>query len=139
MKYLLDTCVISELVTKHPNPQVVDFVDALDSDDVYLSVITIGEIVKGVEKLPKSKRKQELHSWLKEDLLVRFDGRIIPLDTEVLMQWGVLVGRLESTGVTLPAIDSLIAATTLTHKLTLVTRNVDDFSGTGIEIVNPWE
>jgi tRNA(fMet)-specific endonuclease VapC len=139
MKYLLDTCVISELVAKHPNPQVVDFVDALDSDGVYLSVITIGEIAKGVEKLPKSKRKQDLHSWLKEDLLARFSGRIIPLDTEVLMQWGVLVARLESTGITLPAIDSLIAATTLTHKLTLVTRNVDDFSSTGIEIVNPWE
>jgi tRNA(fMet)-specific endonuclease VapC len=102
-------------------------------------VITIGEIAKGVEKLSKSKRKQELHSWLKENLLVRFDGRIIPLDTEVLMEWGILIARLESTGITLPAIDSLIAATTLTHKLTLVTRNVDDFSGTGIEIVNPWE
>jgi predicted nucleic acid-binding protein len=139
MKCLLDTCVISELVAKHPSPKVVDFVDLLDSDDVYLSVITIGEIAKGVEKLPKSKRKQELLSWLKEDLLVRFDGRIIPLDTEVLMQWGTLIARLESTGITLPAIDSLIAATTLTHKLTLVTRNKDDFNGTGIEIVNPWE
>jgi predicted nucleic acid-binding protein len=139
MKYLLDTCVISELVAKHPNPRVVDFVDALDSDDVYLSVITIGEIAKGIEKFPKSKRKQELHSWLKEYLLVRFDGRIISMDTEVLMQWGVLIGRLESTGVTLPAIDSLIAATTLTHKLALVTRNVDDFNSTGIETINPWE
>ncbi|MBI5966177.1 MAG: type II toxin-antitoxin system VapC family toxin [Chloroflexi bacterium] len=139
MKYLLDTCVISELVSKHPNPKVVDFVDSLDSDTVYLSVITIGEIAKGVEKLPKSKRKQELHSWLKEDLLVRFDGRIIPLDTEVLLEWGILIARLESTGITLPAIDSLIAATTLTHKLTLVTRNVNDFNGTGVEIVNPWK
>lgn len=139
MKYLLDACVISELVARHPNPKVVDFVDSLDSDDVFLSVITIGEIAKGVEKLPKSKRKQELHSWLKENLLVRFDGRIIPLDSEVLMEWGILIARLESTGITLPAIDSLIAATTLTHKLTLVTRNVDDFSGTGIEIINPWE
>ena len=139
MKYLLDTCVISELVDRHPNPKVVDFVDSLDSDDVFLSVITIGEIAKGVEKLPKSKRKQELHSWLKENLLVRFDGRIIPLDTEVLMEWGILIARLESAGITLPAIDSLIAATTLTHKLTLVTRNVDDFSGTSIAIVNPWE
>jgi tRNA(fMet)-specific endonuclease VapC len=139
MKYLLDTCVISELVSKHPNPKVVDFVDSLDSDEVFLSVITIGEITKGVEKLPKSKRKLELHSWLKENLLVRFDGRIIPLDTEVLMEWGILIARLESTGITLPAIDSLIAATTLMHKLTLVTRNVDDFISTGIMIVNPWE
>ncbi|MDP1624141.1 MAG: type II toxin-antitoxin system VapC family toxin [bacterium] len=139
MKYLLDTCVITELVSKHPNPKVVDLVDSLGSDDVYLSVITIGEIAKGIEKLPKSKRKQELHSWLKEDLLVRFDGRITPLDTEILVEWGILIARLESTGITLPAIDSLVAATTLTDKLTLVTRNVDDFSGTGIEIVNPWE
>jgi predicted nucleic acid-binding protein len=139
MKYLLDTCIISELVTKHPNPKVVVFVDSLDSDDVFLSVITIGEIAKGIEKLPKSKRKQELHSWLKENLLVRFDGRIILLDTEVLIEWGILIARLESKGITLPAIDSLIAATTLTHKLTLVTRNVDDFSGTSIEILNPWE
>ncbi len=139
MKYLLDTCVVAELVTRHPNPKVVVFVDSLDSDDVFLSVITIGEIAKGIEKLPKSKRKQELHSWLKENLLVRFEGRIIPLDTEVLMEWGILIARLESKGMTFPAIDSLIAATTLTHKLTLVTRNVDDFSGTSIEIVNPWE
>jgi len=134
-----DTCIISELVAKHPNPKDVDFVDSLDSDDVYLSVITIGEIAKGVEKLTKSKQKQELYSWLKEDLLVRFDGRIIPLDTEILMEWGILITHLESTGITLPAIDSLITATTLTHKLTLVTRNVGDFGGIGIEIVNPWE
>jgi predicted nucleic acid-binding protein len=139
MKYLLDMCVISELVARHSNPKVVDFIDSLDSDDVFLSAITIGEIAKGVEKLPKSNRKQELHSWLKENLIVRFDGRIIPLGTEVLMEWGILIARLESTGITLPAIDSLIAATTLTHKLTLVTRNTDDFSGTSIEIVNPWE
>jgi tRNA(fMet)-specific endonuclease VapC len=133
MKYLLDTCVISELVAKHPNPKVVDFVDSLDSEDVFLSVITIGEIAKGVEKLPKSKRKQELHSCF------RFDGRITQLDTEVVMKWGVLIAHMESTGITLPAIDSLIAATTLTHKLTLVTRNVDDFDGTDIEMVNPWK
>jgi len=139
MKYLIDTCIISELVAKHPNPKVVEFVDSLDSGDVYLSVITIGEIAKGVEKLPKSKRKQELHSWLKEDLMVRFDGRIIPLDTDILMEWGILIARLESTGITLPAIDSLIAATTLTYKLTLVTRNVNDFDGADVRIINPWE
>lgn len=139
MKYLLDTCVISELVAKQPNPKVVDFIDALDSDDIYLSVITIGEIAKGIEKLPKSKRKQELHTWLKEDLLVRFDGKIIPLDTDVLLEWGLLAARLESTGKNLPAMDSLIAATVLAHKYALVTRNMDDFNGTGAEIINPWE
>jgi predicted nucleic acid-binding protein len=81
MKYLLDTCVISELVAKQPNSKVVEFVDSIDSDDVYLSVITIGEIAKGIDRLPKSKRKQELHTWLREDLLVRFDEKIIPLDS----------------------------------------------------------
>lgn len=138
MKYLLDTCVISELVAKQVNPKVVEFVDSLDSDDVYLSVITIGEIANGIEKLPKSKRKQELHTWLTEDLLVRFDEKIVPLDTNVLLEWGFLVARLESKGEILPAMDSLIAATVLTHKFALVTRNVGDFNGANIEIINPW-
>ncbi|MEW6084069.1 MAG: type II toxin-antitoxin system VapC family toxin [Chloroflexota bacterium] len=139
MNYLLDTCVISELITKQPHPMVVEFVDSLDADDIYLSVITIGEITKGIEKLPKSKRKQELQNWLKEDLLIRFDGRVVSLDTDALVEWGVLTARLESSGHTMPAIDSLIAATALSHQFTLVTRNVDDFEGTGVEIVNPWE
>jgi predicted nucleic acid-binding protein len=139
MKYLLDTCVISELVAKEVNPKVVEFVDSLDSDDVYLSVITLGEIAKGIEKLPKSKRKQELHIWLTEDLLVRFDEKIVPLDTNVLLEWGFLAARLESKGKILPAMDSLIAATVLTHKFALVTRNVEDFNSANIEIINPWE
>jgi len=139
MKYLLDTCVISELIAKQPNPKVVEFVDSLDLDDVYLSVITIGEIAKGVEKLAKSKRKQELLDWLQNDLLVRFDGNIISLNTEVLLEWGTLTARLETSGTTLPAMDALIAAACHSYSFTLVTRNVGDFSATGIEIVNPWK
>ena len=139
MKYLLDTCVISELVAKQPNPNVVEFVDSLDSDDSYLSVITIGEISKGIEKLPKSKRKQELQAWLKDDLLVRFEGRIISLDANILVEWGILTARLEAKGMTMPAMDSLIAATALARQLILVTRNVKDFEGSGIEIENPWK
>ena len=95
MKYLLDTCVISELVTKIPNPKVVEFIDSLDLDDVFLSVITIGEIVKGIEKLSGSKRKQKLNDWLKEDLLARFDGKIIPLDIDALIEWGTLTAHVE--------------------------------------------
>ena len=139
MKALLDTCVISELVSKQPNSKVVDFVDSLDSEDVYLSVITIGEIVKGIEKLPKSRRKTDLHNWLKEDLLVRFEGNILALDTDTLIEWGALTARLESAGKPMPAIDSLIAATTLSKKMTLVTRNVSDFEDSSAEIVNPWK
>lgn len=139
MKFLLDTCVISELITRQPNPKVVEFVDSLDPENVYLSVITIGEIVKGIEKLPKSRRKIDLHSWLNDDLLIRFDGNILTLDVDVLIEWGKLTAHLESTGKTMPAIDSLIAATTLAKKMTLVTRNVNDFNETDVEIINPWK
>ena len=139
MKYLLDTCVLSEMVIKQPSAKVVDFIDSLDPDDVTLSVITIGEIVKGIEKLPKSRRKQELHAWLKEDLLSRFQGKIIPIDEDVIMTWGILTARAEVAGRAMPAIDSLIAATAQANGLTLVTRNVDDFNVSGVEIVNPWE
>ncbi len=139
MKALLDTCVISELVSKKPNPKVVGYVDLLDPEDVFLSVITIGEIVKGIEKLPKSRRKTDLQSWLKEDLLVRFEGNVVALDTDILIAWGALTARLESVGKTMPAIDSLIAASALAKKMTLVTRNVGDFEGATVEIVNPWE
>ncbi len=139
MKALLDTCVISELITKQPNPKVVEFVDSLDPEDVYLSVITIGEIVKGIEKLPKSRRKTDLQAWLRDDLLVRFEGNILALDTDILIEWGALTVRLESAGKTMPAIDSLIAATTLAKKMTLVTRNISDFKAADVEIMNPWE
>jgi toxin FitB len=139
MKYMLDTCVISELVTKKPNPKVVEWIDSLDADDIYLSVITIGEIIKGIEKLPKSKRKQELHNWLNQDLLSRFQGKIMALDTDVIMEWGALTARLEIAGQKMPAIDSLIAATVLANAMTLVTRNVSDFEPAEIKIVNPWE
>jgi len=138
MKYLLDTCVISELVNKTPDQNVVAFVDSLEPDDVFLSVITIGEIVKGIEKLSTSKRKRDLQTWLQEDLLIRFDGKTIALDTDVMLEWGKLLARVESAGTPLPAIDSLIAATVLTHEMTLITRNVSDFLSTDVEILNPW-
>ncbi len=138
MKYLLDTCVVSELISKQPNSDVIEFVDGLDPEDVFLSVITVGEIAKGIEKLPKSRRKQDLLTWLEEEMLIRFEGNIISLDIGVLMRWGELAAKLEGVGVTLPAIDALIAATALTHNMTIVTRNESDFENTGVEIINPW-
>ena len=139
MKYLLDTCVISELVTKAPNPHVVRFIDSLEPDNVFLSVITIGEIVKGIEKLPTSKRKRNLHTWLQEDLLIRFDDKIFSLDINILTEWGKLTARAETAGKPMSAIDSLIAATVLAYELALITRNVGDFESAGIEIINPWK
>jgi tRNA(fMet)-specific endonuclease VapC len=139
VNYLLDTCVISELVSNRPNQKVVDWVDSLESEQVYLSVITIGEITKGIEKLPESKRKRELKAWLNHELLPRFHGRILPLDTDVLIRWGGLLAQLEADGNPKPAIDSLIAATVLTYGVTLVTRNVADFESTGVKMINLWE
>lgn len=139
MNYLLDTCVISELVAKHPNEEVIGWVDSLDAEQVYLSVITIGEIRKGIEKLPNSKRKTTLEAWLNTDLLTRFSGRIIGFDIPVMLTWGQLMGKLEQAGKKMAAIDSLIAATALHSGFTLVTRNEEDFKNAGIPIVNPWK
>jgi toxin FitB len=139
MKYLLDTNIISELVARNPNSQVVAWIDALDTNSVYLSVVTIGEIRKGIEKLPDSSRKTSLNGWLNDDLLVRFAGRILALDVVVMLGWGELTGRLEGVGRTLPAIDSMIAALAIHHNCSLVTRNEEDFKGTGVNVINPWK
>lgn len=139
MKVLLDTCVLSDLAGKKPNAGVVDFVDALDADDSFLSVLTIGEIIKGIEKLSNSARKTALRNWLEGDLLIRFQGRVLPVDGQVIAEWGALSARLENAGKPMPAIDSLIAATALAANLTLATRNVADFVAARIEIINPWK
>ena len=139
MNYLLDTCVISEVLNKQPNPKALEFVDNLDPEEVYLSAITIGELYKGIARLPASRRKNELQAWFEDELLVRYEGKILSLDADVLMTWGGLVAKLEADGCVMPAMDSLIAAIVLTHDMTLVTRNVSDFKNSGVKIANPWE
>lgn len=138
MRYLLDTCVISELASKKPETAVIDWIDSLDDEHLYLSVITIGEIKKGIEKLPDSDRKNVVSAWLAEDLLSRFQGRVLAVETAVMLTWGTLTARLEQQGAPMPAIDSLIAAIALTENLTLVTRNTGDFQETGAVLFNPW-
>src|SRR5258705_357512 len=113
MNYLFDTNVISELISKQPTQKVVDWIDGLDPNTVYLSVITIGEIRKGIEKLAPSQRRITLTDWLTHDLLVRFDGRIAAITTDVMLIWGELTGRMESAGHPIAAIDLLIAAIAL--------------------------
>jgi predicted nucleic acid-binding protein len=139
MSFLLDTCVISELVARQPDPGVVRWVDGMDEERLYLSVITIGEIKKGIDRLSDSERKRALAEWLEGDLLIRFADRILPIDTRVMLAWGELTADLERHGRTMPAIDSLIAATALHGKLSLVTRNEDDFANSGVTVVKPWE
>ncbi|SRR5579883_431693 len=138
MKYLLDTCLISELVAKQPNQQVLDWLDAQVPETLYLSVITIGEIAKGISKLTSSKRKESLLTWLNETLPNRFENRILSIDASTMVLWGNLVGQLELLGRPLPVMDSLIAAIALQNSLSLVTRNENDFAQTGVVIVNPW-
>jgi predicted nucleic acid-binding protein len=139
MRFLLDTCVISELVATQPDPDVVRWVDSIDEERLYLSVIIIGEIKKGIERLPDSGRRRALAEWLETDLLIRFEDRILAIDTPTILAWGVLTADLETQGRRMPAIDSLIAATALQGGLNLVTRNEDDFANSGAPIINPWE
>ncbi len=139
MRFLLDTCVISELVAKQPDPGLVQWIDNVGEEKIYLSAITIGEIKKGIEKLPDSKRRSELAGWLDDDLLIRFKSKILPIDTGVMLVWGKLAANLERQGRKMPVMDSLIAAIALHRKLNLVTRNEDDFVHSGIAITNPWK
>ena len=138
MNYLLDTCVISELVAKQPNSNVVQWIDSVDDQRLFLCTITIGEIKRGIEKLPETRRRTLLNDWLVDDLLVRFANRILPLDTSILLSWGAFTARLEARGRKLPAMDSLIAAVVIHHGLHLVTRNERDFIDAGVQVVNPW-
>jgi tRNA(fMet)-specific endonuclease VapC len=139
MKYLLDTNVISELISKQPNHAVLDWIDQLEPQAVYLSVITIGEIRKGIEKLPPSPRQVAVTQWIETNLLHRFNGKIADVTTAVMLNWGELVGQLELAGTPMPAIDSLIAAIVRAGNFTLVTRNDEDFQHTGIPVLNPWK
>ncbi len=138
MSYLLDTNVISELVARQPEAAVLAYVGRLDPESVYLSAITVGEIKRGIEKLPSSERRSRLQSWIHEDLPIRFQGHILPIDVEVMLCWGNLVSRLSKAGRILPAMDSLIAAQALYHKCVLVTRSAADFEDTGASVFNPW-
>jgi predicted nucleic acid-binding protein len=139
MNYILDTNVVSELVATRPNPNVVLWIESIPPEQVFLSVITIGELIKGIEKLPDSQRKENLAGWLHSDLLVRFQDHLLPLDVPNMIIWGHLVARMEASGNPMPAIDSFLAATTLERGFTFVTRNVADFERAGINLLNPWE
>ena len=138
MNYILDTNVVSELVAQNPDHHVIQWVESVDPESLFLSVITIGEIKKGVEKLSSSKRKKNLIAWLEQDLLVRFREHILPIDTSVVMTWGRLLAELEKSGKPMHAIDSLLAATASDLGYTLVTRNITDFEDASIRLLNPW-
>ena len=125
-------------MSKIPNQKVIDYILTLNENDIYLSVITIGEIKAGVEKLANSQKKDKLLYWLEHDLLVRFENKIIDIDTEVMLQWGIVNTKLKQLGQPLPIMDSLIGATTQVKDMVLLTRNEKDFKNLDIKIINPF-
>ena len=139
MSYLIDTCALSELRRKKPDANVVAWFEARSQQGLYLSVLTLGEIRKGVEALPDAqankRREDKILNWLEHELPLWFEDRILPIDTGVADEWGRLLAR---AGRSLPAIDSLIAATAVHNRLTIVTRNVSDFNYAGVDVFNPW-
>lgn len=137
--FLLDTNCISEVVRTRPEPRVLQWMEAVDERLLYLSVLTLGEIRKGVAGLPQSKRRTQLETWLELDLRARFAGRILAIDAAVADRWGLLAAEARRKGRTLSAIDGLLAATALHHNLTIASRNVNDFAGAQAQILNPWE
>jgi toxin FitB len=126
VRYLLDTCLISELLKRKPNASVLRWLDQQDEDSLFLSVLTLGEIQKGVSKLPEDKRKSDLQNWVNNDFCTRFEGRILSIDVEAASAWRTLSGNSERRGKKLPVMDSLIASTAAVHNLTVVTRNIRD-------------
>jgi len=139
MKYLLDTCVISELVKKEPHPSVIRWMDTGDESKMYLSVLTLGEIIKGINKLPNGDRREKLQSWVTNDPVQRFGSRLLEIDAEISMAWGTMLGEAERLGEKLPVVDSLIAASANVHDLIVVTRNVKDMERCRTKVFNPWE
>jgi toxin FitB len=137
--FLLDTNCISELVRPKPEPRVTDWMDAADESLLYLSVLTLGEIRKGVAGFAQGRRRTHLETWFEVNLQARFSGRIVPIDSAIADRWGLLASEAKRKGKTLSVIDGLLAATALHHNLTVVSRNASGFTAAQVQVLNPWE
>jgi len=139
MNYLLDTCILSEFTRRRPEEKVVRWIDQIDEEKLFVSVITIGEIQHGIERLAESHRKTDLLAWLNNGLIKRFEQRIIAVDTPTMFLWGSLTARMGQEGQPMGLMDSLIIATALQNNLIIATRNVIDFLPCGVQVTNPWD
>ena len=137
MNFLLDTNVISEPKQKRPSKRVLEWLDAQDESKLYLSVLTLGEIKKGITRLESGKKKATLEKWL-EQLRSRFSRRILPITEKTFLAWGKMYGEFERKGIVRPAFDSLLEATALEHDMIFLTRNVKNFHSSPVTILNPW-
>lgn len=139
MSYLLDTNVVSEWTKPRPNPGVIEWLSQVNEDEVFLSVVTFAELRHGIERLRSGRRRRQLDAWLRGELALRFEGRILLIDGAVADEWGRLVARQEARGRPIAAMDGLVAATAQVHALTLVTRNATDFQVSVKSVLNPWK
>ena len=137
-RYLVDTNVPSELTYERPDEHVQKFLTSIDREDIFMSVLTIGEICKGISGLPASQKRAILQNWLDEDVRSWFAGRILPVTQPIAERWGHMAASAKQRGFALTVVDGLIAATAIENNLVLVTRNTKDFTNLGVDIVNPW-
>lgn len=138
MNYLIDTCVFSEYKKPYPKQEVLDWLDRQPNESLYVSVLTFGELEKGIIRMPESVRKKNLKIFLVQ-LIEQFGSRTLDLNIATVRRWAALMASVETKGRPLPMIDSLIAATALDNDLTIVTRNEDDFAATGAKVLNLWK
>jgi predicted nucleic acid-binding protein len=138
VNFLLDTTAVSEWMKPLPNPSVIRWLAEVDEDRVYISVMTLAELRYGSERLPPSARKSRLETWLREELPLRFEGRLLIIETAIADAWGRVMNRCSAAGRPIGVMDAFFAATAEVHGLTLVTRNVSDFTATGTPLLNPW-
>ncbi len=139
MRVLLDTNVLSELVRPQAERRLLEWVESLDEDQTFISVITIAEIRSGVESLPRGRKRDALHAWLKFQLLERYRERILTVTVEIADRWGELAARAKLAGKPLGVMDGFLAATALANGLVVATRNTKDFLPLGIACFNPWQ
>jgi predicted nucleic acid-binding protein len=138
VNYLLDTCLLSELRKPEPDAGVVAWISDIDETRLYVSALSLGEIQKGIAKLENGRRKNAFQHWFEHDLLGRFAERILSLDLDMALEWGLVCAANESRGKPAPVVDALLAVTAITRNLTLVTRNDKDFASFPVKVLNPW-
>lgn len=138
MSFLLDTTVVSEWVKTRPNRGVFAWLAEADEDRVFISVVTLAELRHGIERMATGSRQKRLDGWLRHDLMLRFEGRVLLIDAIVADGWGKVVARSEAAGRPIGAMDAFIAATAEAHGMTLVTRNTSDFEASLRHVINPW-
>ncbi|TDC51908.1 type II toxin-antitoxin system VapC family toxin [Jiangella ureilytica] len=138
MTYLIDTNVISELISASPDRRVESWLRGVDEDALLVSAITLGELRFGIELLPAGRKRDRLESWMADEFLPRFEDRVLTVTAAVADMWGRIKASARSAGRQLTPADGLIAATAFSHGLVLVTRNTADFRTTGVELLNPW-